>query len=78
MNEQSEIDGWIMELETNQINEKEIMNISEYEKMCEEEEQNEEKKIQQNEINCMEEKNKNKIFDINDMKNIENKGQGGK
>ncbi|EUD67176.1 hypothetical protein C922_02326 [Plasmodium inui San Antonio 1] len=73
MNENSETDGWILELLTNDVNEKEIMSFSEYKKMCEEEEQREATKIQQNERDCLEEKNKNKIFDLNDIKNIEEK-----
>ncbi|SBS85726.1 glycine cleavage system H protein [Plasmodium malariae] len=75
MNGHSESEGWIMELLTNDINEKEIMDSTEYKKACEEEEQKEEKKMEQSEINCLEEKNKNKIFDLNDIKSIENKGK---
>ncbi|KEG02264.1 glycine cleavage system H protein, putative [Plasmodium vinckei vinckei] len=71
MNENSETDGWIMELLTNDINENEILSMSEYKKMCDEEEVKEEKERQQNEINCMEEKNKMKNLD--DIKNVENK-----
>ncbi|CRG96380.1 glycine cleavage H protein, putative [Plasmodium gallinaceum] len=73
MNKSSESDGWIIELLTNDIDEKEILDISEYKKICDEEEEKEETKIQQNEINSLEEKNKNKIFDINDIKSIEDK-----
>ncbi|CAA9988355.1 glycine cleavage system H protein, putative [Plasmodium knowlesi strain H] len=73
MNGNSESDGWILELLTNDVNEKEIMSFSEYKKMCEEEEQREATKIQQSERDCLEEKNKNKIFDLNDIKNIEEK-----
>ncbi|GAB66604.1 glycine cleavage system H protein [Plasmodium cynomolgi strain B] len=73
MNENSETDGWILELLTNDVNEKEIMSFPEYKKMCEEEEQREASKIQQSERDCLEEKNKNKIFDLNDIKNIEEK-----
>ncbi|GAW81096.1 glycine cleavage system H protein [Plasmodium gonderi] len=72
MNGNSEADGWIVELLTNDVNEKETMSFSEYKKICEEEQQKEEIKVQQNEMNCLEEKNKNKIFDLNDIKNIEN------
>ncbi|CRH00201.1 glycine cleavage H protein, putative [Plasmodium relictum] len=75
MNKSSESEGWVMELLTNDIDEKEILNISEYKKICDEEEKKEETKMQQNEINSLEEKNKNKIFDINDIKNIEDKGK---
>ncbi|SBT35573.1 glycine cleavage system H protein, putative [Plasmodium ovale wallikeri] len=73
MNENPESSGWIMELLTNDINDKEIMDISEYKKICQEEEQKEETTLKQNEINCLEEKNKNKMFDLNDVKSIENR-----